>query len=46
VNRDFIEAIERSADGQYQIRLRGREERMAVSRRLVAELKTHFAMPE
>jgi two-component system response regulator AlgR len=46
VNRDFIEAIERAADGQYQIRLRGREERMVVSRRLVSELKTHFAMPE
>jgi two-component system response regulator AlgR len=46
VNRDFIEAIERGADGQYHIRLRGREERMAVSRRLVSELKTHFALPE
>ncbi|HXC60381.1 MAG TPA: LytTR family DNA-binding domain-containing protein, partial [Steroidobacteraceae bacterium] len=46
VNRAFIEAIERGADGQYQIRLRGREERMSVSRRLVSELKTHFAMPE
>lgn len=46
VNRDFVEAIERAADGQYQIRLRGREERMAVSRRLVSELKTHFALPE
>jgi two-component system response regulator AlgR len=46
VNRAFIEAIERAPDGQYQIRLRGREERMAVSRRLVSELKTHFALPE
>ena len=46
VNRAFIEAIERGTDGQYQIRLRGREERMSVSRRLVSELKTHFAMPE
>jgi two-component system response regulator AlgR len=45
VNRDFIEAIERNADGQYQIRLRGREERMAVSRRLASELKAHFEMP-
>ena len=46
VNRDFIAAIERGADGQYQIRLRDREERMAVSLRLVSELKTHFALPE
>ena len=46
VNRDFIEAIERTGDGQYQIRLRGREERMAVSRRLASELKTHFTLPE
>jgi two-component system response regulator AlgR len=46
VNRDFIEAIERAPDGQYHIRLRGRDERMAVSRRLVSELKTHFALPE
>jgi two-component system response regulator AlgR len=45
VNRDFIEAIERNAEGQYQIRLRGREERMAVSRRLASELKAHFEMP-
>lgn len=46
VNRDFIAAIERGADGQYQIRLRDREERMAVSRRLVSDLKTQFALPE
>ena len=45
VNRDFIEAIERNADGQYQIRLRGREERMAVSRRLASELRTRFKLP-
>jgi two-component system response regulator AlgR len=45
VNRDYIEAIERSAEGQYQIRLRGREERMPVSRRLASELKAHFQIP-
>jgi len=45
VNRDFIEAIERNADGQYQIRLRGREERLAVSRRLATELRTRFELP-
>jgi len=44
VNRDFIEAIERNAEGQHQIRLRGREERMAVSRRLASELKTRFEL--
>jgi two-component system response regulator AlgR len=45
VNRDFIEAIERNAEGQLQIRLRGREERMPVSRRLASELKAHFQIP-
>lgn len=45
VNRDFIEAIERNADGQYQIRLRGREERLPVSRRLASELRTRFELP-
>jgi two-component system response regulator AlgR len=39
VNRDFIEAVERNADGQYQLRLRGSAELMPVSRRLVSELK-------
>jgi two-component system response regulator AlgR len=45
VNRNYIEAIERNAEGQYQIRLRGREERMPVSRRLASELKAHFQIP-
>jgi two-component system response regulator AlgR len=45
VNRDYIEAIERNAEGQLQIRLRGREERMPVSRRLASELKAHFQIP-
>ena len=42
VNRDFIEAIERSEDGHHLIRLRGVSEPMQVSRRLVAELKTRL----
>jgi two-component system response regulator AlgR len=45
VNRDYIEAIERNTEGQLQIRLRGREERMPVSRRLASELKAHFQIP-
>lgn len=45
VNRDYIEAIERNAEGQLQIRLRGRAERMPVSRRLASELKAHFQIP-
>jgi two-component system, LytTR family, response regulator AlgR len=42
VNRDFIEAVERDADGRHQIRLRGVSEPMQVSRRLVTELKTRL----
>jgi two-component system response regulator AlgR len=42
VNRDYIESIERNAEGQYQILLRGRAERLPVSRRLASELKAHF----
>ncbi|MEO6185369.1 MAG: LytTR family DNA-binding domain-containing protein [Steroidobacteraceae bacterium] len=42
VNRDFIEAIERSDDGHHLIRLRGVAEPMQVSRRLVAELKARL----
>jgi two-component system response regulator AlgR len=42
VNRDFIEAVERNADGHHLIRLRGVEEPMQVSRRLVTELKTRL----
>jgi two-component system response regulator AlgR len=39
VNRDFIEAIERIADGSHVVKLRGIAEVLPVSRRLVAELK-------
>jgi two-component system response regulator AlgR len=42
VNRSFIEAVERTADGHHLIRLRGVSEPMQVSRRLVAELKTRL----
>jgi two-component system, LytTR family, response regulator AlgR len=42
VNRDFIEAVERDAEGHHAIRLRGVNEPMAVSRRLVSELKTRL----
>lgn len=45
VNRDCIAALERNADGQYQIRLRGTDECMPVSRRLVAELKERLERP-
>jgi len=40
VNRDFIEAVERTAEGTHQIRLRGIPETLPVSRRLAGELKT------
>jgi len=42
VNREFIEAVERNAEGHHAIRLRGVSEPMPVSRRLVAELKTRL----
>ncbi|MEO6080182.1 MAG: LytTR family DNA-binding domain-containing protein [Steroidobacteraceae bacterium] len=42
VNRNFIEAVERNAEGHHLIRLRGVSEPMQVSRRLVAELKTRL----
>ncbi len=42
VNRDFIAAVERNADGQHFIRLRGVEKALPVSRRLVGELKTRL----
>jgi two-component system, LytTR family, response regulator AlgR len=42
VNRDFIETVERNAEGHHQIRLRGVSEPMQVSRRLVTELKTRL----
>jgi two-component system response regulator AlgR len=42
VNRDYIEAVERDAEGRHLIRLRGTAEPMQVSRRLVSELKTRL----
>jgi two-component system response regulator AlgR len=42
VNRDYIDAVERDAEGHHVIRLRGVGEPMQVSRRLVAELKTRL----
>jgi two-component system, LytTR family, response regulator AlgR len=45
VNRDWIAAIERDAEGQYQVRLRDSDDRLAVSRRLVAELRTKLHLP-
>jgi two-component system response regulator AlgR len=42
VNRDFIDVVERDAEGRYLIRLRGITEPMQVSRRLVTDLKTRL----
>jgi two-component system response regulator AlgR len=42
VNREFIEAIERTADGTHQIRLRGIDDTLPVSRRLAGDLKTQL----
>lgn len=42
VNRDFIEAIERNDDGTHQIRLRGMDETLPVSRRLAGDLKSQL----
>jgi two-component system, LytTR family, response regulator AlgR len=42
VSRKWIEGIERDADGQYQVRLRGIAEALPVSRRLAPELKQRF----
>lgn len=42
VNRSYIEAVERTAEGHHLIRLRGVAEPMQVSRRLVTELKTRL----
>jgi two-component system, LytTR family, response regulator AlgR len=38
----YLERIERGADGQYFVRLRGCEAPLAVSRRMAAELKERF----
>jgi two-component system response regulator AlgR len=42
VNRNFIEAIDRNADGTHQIRLRGMDETLPVSRRLAGDLKSRL----
>ena len=39
---DHVEALEREADGSYRIRMRGSGERLAVSRRQLAELKARL----
>jgi two-component system, LytTR family, response regulator AlgR len=43
VNAQRIEALERSADGHYRVRLRGLAESLPVSRRAAAELKERIA---
>jgi two-component system response regulator AlgR len=42
VNRDFIESVERHADGTHAIRLRGIAEAVPVSRRLAGDLKARL----
>lgn len=42
VNRDYIEAVERNADGTHSIRLRGIAEVVPVSRRLAGDLKARL----
>ena len=42
VNVAHMAAIERDADGQYYVRLRERNERLAVSRRMASELRERF----
>jgi two-component system, LytTR family, response regulator AlgR len=42
VNRDYIEAVERAADGTHLVRLRGVAQPLAVSRRMAGELKTRL----
>jgi two-component system response regulator AlgR len=42
VNVAHLAAIERDADGQYYVRLRDRDERLAVSRRMASELRERF----
>ena len=42
VNVAHMAAIERDADGQYYVRLRERDERLAVSRRMASELRERF----
>lgn len=42
VGTRHLEAIERDPDGQYLVRLRGRAERLPVSRRMASELRERF----
>ena len=42
VNVAHMAAIERDAEGQYYVRLRDRDERLAVSRRMAGELRERF----
>ncbi len=42
VNRDFIESVERNADGTHVIRLRGIADTLPVSRRLAGDLKARL----
>ncbi len=42
VNRDFIESVERNADGTHSIRLRGISDTLPVSRRLAGDLKARL----
>ncbi|MEJ0099170.1 MAG: LytTR family DNA-binding domain-containing protein [Pseudomonadota bacterium] len=42
VNRDFIESVERNADGTHLIRLRGISDTLPVSRRLAGDLKARL----
>ena len=42
VNVAHLAAIERDADGQYYVRLRDHDERLAVSRRMASELRERF----
>lgn len=42
VNVTHLAAIERDADGQYYVRLRERDERLVVSRRMASELRERF----
>jgi two-component system response regulator AlgR len=44
VNIARLAAIERDADGQYHVRLRDIDERLAVSRRLAGELRERFGL--
>lgn len=45
VNRSFVETMERGAEGQYLLRLRGVAEPLGVSRRLVTEVKDALERP-